>query len=122
LARTLARLAIRTSFFPDTAPVGFWERELAISVATPEVQRSCVRVNDGDPTRQLHQQASRISVPVLAIHGRDDRLVPIEYGRRLFDLLAHRHPRNRFEVVDGGHMVHLSRPEAVHAVLERWLN
>lgn len=121
VARTVMRLALHTGFHPDPAPLGFADAELALSLATPEILRSSVRVNDGDPTRQLREQASRISAPVLAIHARGDRLVPIQYGRRVFELLAGRHPQSRFEAVDGGHMVHMSRPETVHALLESWL-
>ena len=122
LARVVLRLAMHTSFHPDVAPVGFPEAELALNLTTPEIPRSSVRVNDGDPTRQLRAQAARISAPVLAIHGLGDRLVPIEYGRRVFDLLAAGHPRNRFEAVDGGHNLHISRPATVHALLQSWLS
>lgn len=121
LAATVARLGTQFSFAPDQVPTGFWERELALSVATPEIQRSCVRVNDGDPTRQLRRQAKLIDTPVLAIHGRQDGVVPLEYGRRLFELLAKQNPRNRFEAIDGGHNVHMCRPTVVHALLNSWL-
>ena len=62
-----------------------------------------------------------LDVPVLAIHGRHDSVVPLEYGRRLFDLLAHQNPRNRFEAIEGGHNVHMCRPTVVHALLDTWL-
>lgn len=121
MAQTLARAATFTSFFPDVAPSGFWQHELGMATATPEIHRSTIRVNEGDPTKQLRAQAHLIRVPVLVIHGKHDRLVPIAYGRRVYDLIASNHPRNRFEAVEGGHMVHISRPETIHALLRDWL-
>jgi pimeloyl-ACP methyl ester carboxylesterase len=120
-ARAFARTLLKASFEPDPVPEGFMDAELAHVLANPEIQRSSVRVNDGDPTRQLASQADRIAAPILVVHGRGDRLVPIAYARRLFDRIGHRHPRSRMIELDGGHMFHLTRPEAVHAVLERWL-
>lgn len=120
LARLFARTEIKASFEPDAIPDGFVAAELARVLATPEIQRCAVRANDGDPTRQLAAQAARIGAPVLVIHGRGDRLVPVSYARRLFEHIGHGHPRSSMIELDGGHMVHLTRPESVHAVLDRW--
>ena len=46
------------------------------------------------------EDAKRISVPTLVIHGRDDQAVGIEAGRTLAALI----PNARFEIVDGGHL------------------
>jgi pimeloyl-ACP methyl ester carboxylesterase len=46
------------------------------------------------------EDAKRISVPTLIIHGRDDPAVGIEAGRTLAGLI----PNVRFEIVDGGHL------------------
>jgi pimeloyl-ACP methyl ester carboxylesterase len=70
---------------------------------------------------QLARQADRIAAPILLVHGRGDRLVPIAYARRLFARVGHLHPRGTRIELDGGHMFHLTRPEAAHAVLEQWL-
>jgi pimeloyl-ACP methyl ester carboxylesterase len=47
----------------------------------------------------VSEQARRISVPTLVIHGRDDQTIPIEAGRTLAALI----PSARFEIVEGGH-------------------
>jgi pimeloyl-ACP methyl ester carboxylesterase len=120
LARAFARAEVRASFEPDPIPDGFVEDELARVLAQPEIQRTAVRANDGDPTRQLAAQAGRIRAPILLIHGRGDRLVPVAYARRLFALIGHGHPRSKIVELEGGHMVHLTRPESVHEVLGRW--
>jgi class 3 adenylate cyclase/pimeloyl-ACP methyl ester carboxylesterase len=48
----------------------------------------------------VSEQARRIAVPTLVVHGRDDQPVPIEAGRALAALI----PDVRFEVVEGGHL------------------
>jgi len=47
----------------------------------------------------VSEQARKISVPTLVVHGRDDHAVPIEAGRALAALI----PNVRFEIVEGGH-------------------
>jgi class 3 adenylate cyclase/pimeloyl-ACP methyl ester carboxylesterase len=46
------------------------------------------------------EQARRISVPTLVVHGRHDAPVPIEAGRALAAMI----PNVRFEIVEGGHL------------------
>lgn len=120
LARAFARTEVKVSFAPDPIPDGFVAAELARVLATPEIQRSAIRANEADPTRQLAEQAVRIRAPILLIHGREDRLVPLAYARRLFDRIGPRHPRSAMIELEGGHMVHFTRPELVHAVVGRW--
>lgn len=122
LARAFARAEVGASFAPDPVPDGFVERELARVLASPSIQRSSVSANDGDPTRQLRAQAGRIRTRVLFIHGRDDRLVPVAYARRLARILDESGVGCRFVEVEGGHMVHLVRPERVHSPLAAWLD
>jgi pimeloyl-ACP methyl ester carboxylesterase len=51
-----------------------------------------------------------IKVPVLIIHGREDRLVPVEEAEALHQIL----PRSRIEIFEGaGHQVHSERFDAV---------
>ena len=121
LARAFAQAEIRASFAPDPIPDGFVDAELARVLALPEIQRTAVRANYGDPTRQLAAQADRIRAPVLLVHGRSDRLVPVAYARRLFERIGRGHPHSTIVELEGGHMVHFTRPADVHAVLEPWL-
>ena len=50
-----------------------------------------------------------------------DKLVPIRYPERLFDFVKQSGATTRFVSVDGGHMVHFTKPEVVHPIVERWL-
>jgi pimeloyl-ACP methyl ester carboxylesterase len=44
--------------------------------------------------------ATRVRVPTLVIHGRDDAPVPLDFGRKVASLI----PAARFEIVAGGHL------------------
>ena len=122
IASIFARLEARISFAPDLPPLGFVEQELAVVVARPEIQRNSIRANDGNPTLQLIEQAARIRAPVMFIHGKQDRLIPIKNAQNIFDIVVKRSPKNRFAGVEGGHMVHMSRPEIVHEALASWMS
>ena len=59
-----------------------------------------------------------IAVPTLVVWGDDDRVVPIENGRRL----AREIPGARFEIVpDCGHVPQEERPRQMHALLRGFL-
>lgn len=120
LTRTIVRAGVWTSFAPDAVPHGLVEREWARTLATPSIAESTVRANEGNPSQQLATQAHRLRAPVLLLHGRDDRLVPIAYARRLFQRIGPRHSKSQMVELDGGHMLHLTRPTSVHAELDRW--
>ena len=47
----------------------------------------------------VRDMATRVRVPTLVIHGRDDVTVPLDGGRDLAALV----PGARFEIVDGDH-------------------
>jgi 3-oxoadipate enol-lactonase len=60
---------------------------------------------------------SSIDVPVLIVHGTDDRVVPYANGERLARQLAHA----RLESMEGaGHLCFLEEPARFHALLEAW--
>ncbi|KJL24298.1 putative non-heme bromoperoxidase BpoC [Microbacterium azadirachtae] len=51
-----------------------------------------------------------ISVPVLIIHGTNDRVLPVENGRAIANAL----PQRRYiEVPAGGHLLHLEDPDVI---------
>ena len=54
------------------------------------------------------------AVPVQAIWGADDRIIPASHAEAV--------PRDRRHVIGGaGHMVHIERPEAVNALIEAFM-
>jgi pimeloyl-ACP methyl ester carboxylesterase len=57
----------------------------------------------------------RIAVPTLVVHGRHDRMVPVENGR----ILAERIPGARLEILDeSGHLYPTEEPAADAAIAE----
>lgn len=69
--------------------------------------------------RRLHALMSRISVPVLLLHGSRDRLVPIAAARSV----ARRNPTWRFEVAqDVGHVPQLEVPGWTIERVREWLS
>ena len=51
-----------------------------------------------------------IDPPALVLHGRDDAVWPVEYGRRLAEAL----PRGEFVGLDGGHLIGVEQSRAVN--------
>ena len=51
-----------------------------------------------------------IDTPALVLHGRDDAVWPVEYGRRLAEAL----PRGEFVGLDGGHLIGVEQSRAVN--------
>ncbi|MEF8856026.1 MAG: alpha/beta hydrolase [Haloplanus sp.] len=51
-----------------------------------------------------------VDCPALVLHGRDDAVWPVEYGRRLAEQL----PRGEFVPLDGGHLVGIERSREVN--------
>jgi pimeloyl-ACP methyl ester carboxylesterase/class 3 adenylate cyclase len=61
------------------------------------------------------EEAKRIRVPTLVMHGREDNPIPLEAGRQLASLV----PGARFEIIDGGHFEGTGNTAATRAqVLE----
>lgn len=62
-------------------------------------------------------QMDAINAPVLLLHGRHDRLVPIGNARAA----AARHPGWSFVELDAGHIPHMETPELVAPEIISWL-
>jgi 2-hydroxymuconate-semialdehyde hydrolase len=59
-----------------------------------------------------------VPAPVLALHGEQDGVSPVEVSARLVDAL----PCGRLEVVAGaGHWIHVDRPDEFCALVEEFL-
>lgn len=61
--------------------------------------------------------AAKIKVPLLVLHGTDDRICPHEEGRQL----AEAAPRGEFVSIEGGRHIHLANhdPEKYHGAVRR---
>jgi len=64
------------------------------------------------------EEARRISVPTLVVHGRDDSAIALEGGRKLASLI----PNVRFEIVEGGHGPGTGATPEVRAQILAFLN
>ena len=68
--------------------------------------------------RAFHDLASRVRCPVLAIHGGDDHVVPVEFARAAM----RRHASWTYrEVSRAGHRIHRDRPDSWTEILSLWL-
>ncbi len=68
-------------------------------------------------TRSVVADCRRVQAPTLVLWGRDDRVVPAGFGRRL----AKEIPSAGFELVDAGHAAHEEEPEEVWRSVSRFL-
>jgi pimeloyl-ACP methyl ester carboxylesterase len=68
-------------------------------------------------SRQFDRRLATIGVPVLLMHGRHDRLVPIGAA----ETIAAGHPDWTFVPLDSGHVPQLEHPDQVAAHLLPWL-
>ncbi len=66
----------------------------------------------------LRDQLPAIRVPTLVIHGTADRLVPLQQGRELADLI----PNAEYHEIDGaGHIPYISHPKEHNRIIEEFL-
>lgn len=68
----------------------------------------------------ITSSAKKIGIPVLVIHGSEDKIVPMNQSQKLYDLLP---GRKELKMVDGsGHMLHLDlQKDAVYAMILNWM-
>jgi pimeloyl-ACP methyl ester carboxylesterase len=120
VARAVTASTIQTSYGPDPVPEGLVDVLLAYFADRPDVLETMAEVALGDPCGQVARQSEAVKAPALFIHGEDDRLVPIAFARRLFELTA-KHTRAEFIAMRGGHMLHCCRANEVNAAVLQWL-
>ncbi|MFT3922249.1 MAG: alpha/beta hydrolase [Myxococcales bacterium] len=109
------RAAMRTSFAPDPVSPSVVAESLGMP---PHVLGTMARLAGDDPCRKVAEYASRVRVPVWFIHARADALVGLAYARRLFEIMRLAGGDVRFSEVEGGHMMHFTRPEIINPLLE----
>ena len=69
-------------------------------------------------TREIEPLYPELDLPVLVVWGREDAWIPVDRAHRLAELI----PGARLELVDGaGHLLQLDQPDALAAILDRWL-
>lgn len=122
LERTMAaaiRAGARSGFRPDPVPASVIADGLN---APPTILRTMVRLAHDGPCEKVAAYARQVRSPVLFLHAREDSLVHISYARRLYDLLRGSGCLARFVELEGGHMVHFTRPDTINPILTGWLS
>jgi pimeloyl-ACP methyl ester carboxylesterase len=107
------RATTRALFAPEAPPAGYGRAEFAALRARPDVLTAMARLALAEPCAEVADHAARVRVPSLFVHGREDRVVPVAYARRLADRLERAGAPVRFETLEGGHMLHVTQPARV---------
>jgi pimeloyl-ACP methyl ester carboxylesterase len=106
LARGAQTAASRQAFSEGPEP-DWWRPNLAANFARPHTPTSWLSEGAAMWLAPLPDPAG-LALPVLVIHGDDDRLVPVEVGREL----ARRAPHARLVLVPGGsHMLPITHSD-----------
>jgi pimeloyl-ACP methyl ester carboxylesterase len=99
--------AVSRQAFSDGPEPDWWRPTLAANFARPNTATSWRREGLLLTSGPMPDPAS-LALPVLVVHGDDDRLVPVEVGREL----ARRAPHARLVLVPGGsHMLPITHPD-----------
>jgi len=110
LAETIAGIVIGPGYADSAAWIAKWKRMDRSSLRT--IYRTLVTRQDFTP------RLPELDVPALVIWGEQDLAISHDHARALADGL----PQGTMEVVAGaGHGVNLTHPQAVNAVLARFL-
>jgi pimeloyl-ACP methyl ester carboxylesterase len=120
LSEFVAAAVARQTYAPDSVPEGLSKKLRELFAQSPHVLDSIWGVVTDDPCLRVQESAARVRAPLLFIHARGDRLVPSAYARRLHAASTAAATR-RFELVEGGHMVHERQPERVNPIILDWL-
>jgi pimeloyl-ACP methyl ester carboxylesterase len=120
LAGLVASAVAHQSYAPDSVPEGLSNRLYELFSRSPHVLDSIWGVVTDDPCLKVQESAARVRAPLLFIHARSDRLVPVRYAKRLHAASTSAASR-RFELVEGGHMVHERQPGRVTPIILDWL-
>ncbi len=118
--RTLVGAAARSAFHPDPVPREFADDEIRLLAERPGLLFDMARLAADLPCSKVTASAARVTSPVLVVHGSEDALVPIANARRLFEVVRKASPASRFVTLDGGHMIHRTRPALVAPEIKAW--
>jgi pimeloyl-ACP methyl ester carboxylesterase len=69
------------------------------------------------PEQDLRDQADKLTAPTQIVWGKKDKAIPLSAGRATHKRLPH----SKMEVLDTGHVVFSSEPEAFLRVIEPFL-
>lgn len=109
--------ALKDTVYLDEVVTDTFVSEYARPLAKPGYKSFIGRLVREFPSErgiEITRHYDELKTPLLIIWGREDKWVPVEFGRRLNDLV----PDSHLEVLDGiGHMPHLEAPEKTNELL-----
>jgi pimeloyl-ACP methyl ester carboxylesterase len=114
------RASARALFAPEAPPAGYGRAEFEALRRRPDLLGAMARLTLADPCAEVVDYARRVRAPSLFVHGRRDPVVPVAYARRLAAVLEGAGAPVRFEEIDGGHMLHVTRAERVGRLVGAW--
>ena len=116
--RALQRGVVNSAFFPELAPKGRLESEVARMLAEPQILVRMAELAGARPCADLATNAVSIASPTHFMHGAADRLVPARYAHAIHERRIESGRASSFELIeDAGHMLPLTH--AAH-IAERY--
>lgn len=122
LATRIVRSLLRDAFFP-ASPTDASVEELVTSFAErPGMSRTMSQVTHGGPCSVLASVVGQIRCPVVLVHGREDRLVPVAYAENIHRRLVETNPESHLCLLPGaGHMLLASHAVDVCGIIQSFL-
>jgi pimeloyl-ACP methyl ester carboxylesterase len=121
LARTVIRNVMLPMFAPAALPETLVDQQVEAFTKRPSVLVQMARVAKENPSAQLQRNASRVTTPVLIIHGACDKLVPLAHAEELRSLFTQASSVEFHCLQAAGHMVHQTHTADVERLIRAWL-
>ncbi|MBV8927518.1 MAG: alpha/beta hydrolase [Mycobacteriaceae bacterium] len=116
--RLSVHFAVRHAFAPGPVDPSYQARLEAVNLTPGNLDAFAHEQLEWDQTGQwVDDNAPEIHVPVTDIVATDDRLVPVDHGKRLAQSI----PGAELITVDGSHMIPYTHPDAVVAEISKAL-
>ncbi|MET0385651.1 MAG: alpha/beta hydrolase [Polyangiales bacterium] len=117
----IVQAIMRPIFAPHPLARTWIDAQLAVVDRRPEILVNMALVAAGDPCGELARIAPKIRAPTLFVHGDTDWLVPASHPRTLYETIARSVQAEFHELLDTGHMLHISHPDRIQALILDWV-
>jgi magnesium chelatase accessory protein len=118
--RRIVKEIMTPIFAPAPLAEAWIEEQLAVVDRRPEILVTMGLVATGNPCDQLARSRELIRSPALFIHGDSDFLVPEDNARSIYEVVARSAYAEFHTLPRTGHMLQLSHPREVHALMRPW--
>jgi pimeloyl-ACP methyl ester carboxylesterase len=110
-------LLLRAAFAPDAAPPGYAPAALANALSPTHMANDSTDLRVIDRALELlAARYERLSMPIVAVTGLEDRVIYPRQSRRLCEIAPH---GELIAIPGAGHLAHFTHPEAVVAAVRR---